>query len=99
MQATEVAELRCQIFIEQRGGGTVWAPYKTLISYGAGNRVIIGSKGGHLSSSEAFATRGAAEEAAKQTAWRTIREKFPAVRQDEVGWDLVAEGVRAFVPA
>jgi hypothetical protein len=99
MRATEAAELRCQIFIEQRGGGTMWVPRKTLIGYGVGNRVIIGRQDEPLNSGEAFATRGAAEEAAKRTAWNTIRERFPAVRHDEVGFDLVAEGVGAFAPA
>jgi hypothetical protein len=99
MRATEAVQLRCQIFIAQRGGGTVWVPYKTLIGYGTGNRVLIGSKGEYLYSSEQFATRGAAEEAARQRAWDTIRRKFPSVRHDEVEWHLVAEGLGAFVPA
>jgi len=98
MKATGTAELRCQIFIEQRSGGTVWVPYKTLIGYGVGNRVIIGSKGEHLNMSEAFATRDAAEDAAKRHAWETIQEKFPVVRHDEVEWDLVVEGIAPFVP-
>ena len=98
MRATEAVQLRCQIFIEQRGRGTLWVPYKTLIGYGMGNRVTIASKGEHLYSSETFATRGAAEEAAKRRAWDTIRTKFPSVRHDEVDWDLVTEGVGPFVP-
>jgi hypothetical protein len=99
MREREAAGLRCQIFIEQRRGGTVWVPYKILIGYAVGNRVIIGSKGEQLTFNQAFATRDAAEDAAKRRAWETIREKFPAVQRHEVGWDLVMEGIGAFVPA
>jgi hypothetical protein len=90
--------LMCRIFIEQRDGGKTWIPYKTLIGYGMGNRVVVGSQGEQTYCSRAFATLGAATEAAEQAAWDIIQIKFPHVRRSEVDWHVMTESVGGFVP-
>ncbi|MGH7233583.1 MAG: hypothetical protein ACREJU_19815 [Nitrospiraceae bacterium] len=97
MQTRERGKLRCQMFIVQEDGGTVWTPYKTLLDYGADNGVMVGSKGEHLYSDQGFPTRGAAVEATKRRAWDTIQKTFPDVRKGEVEWELVTEHVGGFV--
>jgi hypothetical protein len=76
--------ITCQIFIEQRDGGTAWIPWKTVIEYGLHNRVNIDSQGDVRFSGEAFATLGSAMEATQQRALRIIQEKHPNVRKDAV---------------
>jgi hypothetical protein len=97
MHTQERGELRCQMFIAQRDGGTVWESYKTLIGYAACSQLIIRSNGECLYTGQQFPTLGAAVEAAKRRAWDTIQKTFPGVRKWEVVWDLVTERVEGFV--
>ena len=62
----EQGVITCQIFIEQRKGGTVWAPRQTLIADRIGNQVIIGHQSQHGYTGDRFATAGSAAEAAQQ---------------------------------
>jgi hypothetical protein len=89
--------ITCQIFIEQRDGGTVWIPWKTVIEYALHNRVNIESQRDVRSSGEEFATLGSAMEATQQRALHIIQEKHPNVRKDEVNWCLISEDVGEFV--
>ena len=90
-------EVKCQIFIEQRKGGTVWAPRKTLIADRIGNQVIIGTQHENPYSSDQFPTLGLAVEAAERKALNIIKQKYPTVRKDDVDWYLVSEDARGFV--
>ena len=87
----------CQIFIEQRDGGTVWIPRKTVIECGLHNRINIESQGDVRSSGEAFATLGSAMEATQQRVLRILQEKHPNVRRDAVNWCIISEHIGEFV--
>jgi hypothetical protein len=76
-----------RIYVEGRRGGTEWVPYKTLIGYGVGNRVIIGSRGEQLYTGQEYSSQQAAVEAAKVRASEIVRAKFG--EDAEVRWDVV----------
>ena len=97
MPERERGEVTCQIFIEQRKGGTVWVPRQTLIADRVGNQIIIGHQGENFNSGDQFPTLGSAAEAAQQKALNIIQQKHPIVRKDDVDWHLVSEDVRGFV--
>lgn len=97
MRETSSGEITCQIYIEQRDGGTVWVPCKAVIRYGAGERLGSGNQGDRLHSAQEFATLGSAVNAAQQHALNLIQEKFPSVRRDDIDWCLVSEEVTGFV--
>jgi hypothetical protein len=90
-------QVKCQIFIEQRDGGTVWVPCKTNIVDGIGNQIIIGHKGKSLSPADKFPTLGSAAEAAQHQAFGIIQKKYPGVQRDDIDWSLVCEDVKGFV--
>lgn len=89
--------VRCQIFVEEREGGTLYVPYKTLIGYGVGNRVILGGRGDHLYTDLEFTSREAAVDEAERRAWERIQEKFPDARKQDIEWDVVQERAPLFV--
>ncbi|HJU05311.1 MAG TPA: hypothetical protein VJ692_09150 [Nitrospiraceae bacterium] len=93
----ERGKIACQIFIEQRKGGTEWASRKILIADGSGNQVIIGNQNEPLYSGNRFATAGSAAEAARQKAWSIIHTKYPGIHRGDISWHLVSEDVRGFV--
>ena len=95
MRATD--RITCHIYIEQRDGGTVWVPRKTLIRYGTAERLGTGNHSDHLYSGKEFPTLGSAVDAAEQHALNLIQEKHPNVRRDDVDWCLVSEDVSGFV--
>jgi hypothetical protein len=97
MRETDRGEITCQIYIEQRDGGTVWVPCKTLIRYGMAGRFGSGNEDDRLYSEKEFATLGSAVDAAEQHALNLIHEKHPRVRRDDVDWCLVSEDVSGFV--
>jgi hypothetical protein len=84
-----------RIYVEGRRGGTAWVPYKTLIGYGIGNRVIIGSRGEHFYMNQEFSSRQSAVDAAKTRAREVVQKKFSEA--GEIRWDVVEEGVPAFI--
>jgi hypothetical protein len=94
MLKSHTGQVICQIYIEQRNGGTVWVPWKTVIEYGSHS---IEDRGGAHSAGEAFATLDSAMAATQQRAWQIIREQHPNVRKEEVDWRLLSEEVRGFV--
>ena len=79
-----------RIYIEERPGGTAWVPYKTLIGYGIGNRVLIASHGEQFYMQEEYHSADAAIEAAKTRSTAIIKEKFGDIAH--VQWDVVEEG-------
>jgi hypothetical protein len=89
--------ITCQIYIEQRDGGTVWVPCKTLIRYGMAGRFGSRDEDDRLCSGKEFATLGSAVDAAEQHALNLIQEKHPSVRRDDVDWCLISEDVSGFV--
>lgn len=91
--------VRCQIFVEEKNGGTLWVPYKTLIGYGVGNRVILGVRGDYLYTDLEFASREAAVDEAKRRAWERIQVKFPDAGEQHIEWDVVQERAPLFVTA
>jgi hypothetical protein len=97
MPEMDRGEVACQIFIEQRKGGTVWVPRKTLIADRIGNQIIIGNQDENLYSGDRFPTLGLAAEAAQQKALNIIQQKYPIVRKDDVDWYLISEDIRGFV--
>ena len=96
MRETDRAGITCQIYIEQRDGGTAWVPCKTLIRYETAGRFGSGDDD-YLYSGKKFATLGSAVDAAEQHALNLIHEKHPCVRRDDVDWCLVSEDVSGFV--
>ena len=97
MRETDRTEITCQIYIEQRDGGTVWVPCKTLIRYGIADRFGGGTQSDRLYSGKEFATLGSAVNVAQQNALNLIQEKHPSVRRDDIDWCLVSEDVSGFV--
>ena len=97
MRGTDKGGITCQIYIEQRDGGTVWVPCKTLIRYGTAERLGSRNRSDHLYSGKEFATLGSAVDAAEQHALNFIQEKHPNVRRDDVDWCLISEDVSGFV--
>lgn len=91
--------ITCQIFIEERDDGTVWAPYKTLIGYRVGNRVFIRSYGEQIYSNEEFPNKDEAVDSAKMNAWETVRSKFHGVGKDDIDWDIRQESAPVFAGA
>ena len=89
----------CQIFIEERDGGAVWVPYKTLIGYRLGNRVFIRSYGEQLYSDQEFASKDEAIDQAKTNAWETVRLKFHGVDKEDIDWDVRQESAPVFAEA
>lgn len=83
-----------RIYVEGRRSGAEWVPYKTLIGYGVGNRVIIGSRGEQLYTDQEYSSRQAAVDAAKVRASEIIHAKFG--EDAEIRWNVVEEGVPAF---
>jgi hypothetical protein len=96
MREADRGGITCQIYIEQRGGGTVWVPCKTLIRYEMAGRFGSGNEDDYLYSGKEFATLGSAVNAAEQHALKLIHEKHPSVRRDDVDWCLVSEDVSGF---
>lgn len=84
-------KVMCRIFIEKRKHGTVWVPYKTLMGYGIGNRVIIGSRGEHVYGGAECGIREHAIEAAKAKAREVIAAKFDGVAEEDIEWHIVDE--------
>lgn len=78
-------------FIEERRHGTVWVPYKTMIGYGIGNRVIIGSLGEYVHEGAEFGNKEHAIDAAKAKARAVIAAKFPGITDEDIEWDIVDE--------
>jgi hypothetical protein len=97
MRETDRDRITCQIYIEQRDGGTVWVPCKTLIRYEMAGRFGSGDEDDRLYSGKEFATLKSAVDAAEQHALNLIHEKHPSVRRDDVDWCLVSEEVSGFV--
>ena len=97
MRETNRGGITCQIYIEQRDGGTVWVPCKTLIRYGRAGRFGSSNEDDRLYSGKEFATLGSAVDAAEQHALNLIQEKHPSVRREDVNWCLVSEDVSRFV--
>ena len=97
MRKTDSDEIACHIYIEQRDGGTMWVPRKTVIRYGAAERVGSGNRSDHLHSGKEFATLGSAVDAAERHALNLIQQKHPNVGRDDVDWCLVSEDVSGFV--
>ena len=89
----------CQIFIEERDGGSVWVPYKTLIGYRLGNRVFIRSYGEQLYCDQEFASKDEAIDQAKTNAWETVRLKFHCVDKEDIDWDVRQESAPVFAEA
>ena len=97
MRETDRAGITCQIYIEQRDGGTAWVPCKTLIRYEMAGRFGSENEDDYLYSGREFATLGSAVNAAEQHALNLIHEKHPNVRRDDIDWCLVSEDVSGFV--
>ena len=89
----------CQIFIEERDDGAVWAPYKTLIGYRVGNRVFIRSYGEQIYSNDEFPNKDEAVDSAKTNAWEIVRSKFHGVRKHDIDWDIRQERAPVFAGA
>ena len=89
----------CQIFVEERDAGAVWVPYKTLIGYQVGNRVLIHSYGEQIYSDEEFSKKDEAINRAKANAWETVRSKFHGVGQMDIDWDIREERAPMFARA
>lgn len=98
MREKDRSQIKCQIYIEQRGRGTVWVPCKMLIGYGVADQFGSENQDDHFYSRKEFATLGAAVEAAQQNALHVIQEKRPSVCRDDVDWCLVSKDVSGFVP-
>jgi len=96
MRETDRGKITCQIYIEQRDGGTVWVPCKTLIGYGRAGRFGSRNEADALYSGKEFPTLGSAVDAAEQHALHVIHENHPSVRRDDVDWCLVSEEVSGF---
>jgi hypothetical protein len=77
-----------RIYIEERPG-TGWVPYKTLIGYGIGNRVLVASRGEQFYMEKEYRSQEAAIEAAKTRASAMIKSKFGDI--EEIRWDVVEE--------
>ena len=97
MRETNTGKITCQIYVEQRDGGTVCVPCSTLIRYGVGERLGSRNQGDRLYSTQEFSTLGSAVDAAQQNALHLIQEKHPSVRRDDIDWCLVSEDVSGFV--
>jgi hypothetical protein len=93
MRGTEKVVAR--IYVEGSRGGLPWVPYNTLIGYGIGNRVIIGSRGEHFYMNQEFSNRQSAIDAAKAKAREVVQAKF--AEAGEIRWDVVEEGACAFI--
>jgi hypothetical protein len=88
---SQVKVLMGRIYVEAKRGGAVWVPYKTLIGYGIGNRVIVGSRGVQVHMSQEFESHQAAVDAAKARATEIIKGKYGDA--SNVSWDVVEERV------
>ena len=83
--------LRAQIFVHESQNGEHCVPYKTLIGYGIGNRVIVDGAGEHLYCGQVFESVKRDADEAKRRAWKTIKKKFPHVEEHTIIWDVVLE--------
>ena len=84
--------IRAQIFVHQSQNGEICVPYKTLIGYGIGNRVIVDGTGEHLYCAQEIEDVDSAVDEAKRRARETIDKKFPHVGERQIIWDVVLEG-------
>lgn len=85
------AKIRVRIFVEERNGGMVWVPYKTLIGHTIKGRTIIGRLGEQVHCFEEFETKTEAVEVAKRLAWIRLMEWFGDVDELEIEWEVVHE--------
>lgn len=83
--------VRAQIFVHESQNGKHCVPYKTLIGYGIGNRVIVDGAGEHLYSGQVFGSVKTAADEAKEKALKTIKKNFPHVEEHTIVWDVVLE--------
>ncbi|MDR4494126.1 MAG: hypothetical protein R3B74_06845 [Nitrospirales bacterium] len=86
-------KIRAQVFVHETQDGANCVPYKTLIGYGIGNRVIVDGAGEHLYCGQEFESVHAALNEAKRRACKAIEKKFPHVGEHEIMWDVVLEPV------
>ena len=91
--------ITCQIFVENRDDGAVWVPYRTLIGYQIGNRVLISSHGEQIYSDEEFSKKDEAINRAKTNAWETVRSKFHGVGEADIHWNIREERAPVFARA
>lgn len=84
--------IRAQIFVHQSQNGEICVPYKTLIGYGIGNRVIVDGTGEHLYCAQKFEDVDSAVDKAKRRAREAIDKKFPHIEEHQIIWDVVLEG-------
>lgn len=90
--------VKVQIFLAYQGRAKTWVPYKILIGYARGRQVIVDDRGEHLYDATEYATREAAQDAAKAKADRIMRERFPAAARLRVEYDVVEEPAAARRP-
>ncbi|HSF10877.1 MAG TPA: hypothetical protein VLA60_15805 [Nitrospirales bacterium] len=83
--------VRAQIFVHESQNGEYCIPYKTLIGYGIGNRVIVDGAGEHLYCGQVFESMETAANEAKRNALKTMKKKFPHVEEQRIIWDVVPE--------